>query len=425
MYKRRSQLALVAILILSALLLAACQNSNQTAVRQSEQAPVVILIEEVSTRLAAALERLNDTGEPNQATGGESAAVHAPDLVTGDSVANREDPLLGQADIASVNPFDGALTEATLVDLYERANPGVVNIVTSAGEGSGFVYDDDGHIVTNNHVVAGASRILVRFSDGAESEGELVGADADSDLAVLRVNVPASALTVVPLGSSNGLKVGQFVIAIGNPYGLQGSMTTGIISGLGRLLDEGQGYSISDIIQTDAAINPGNSGGPLLNLRGEVIGVNTAIESPVRANSGIGYAVPADIVHRIVPQLIAEGKATYPWLGLAGGTLVPTIGEAMGLEPTTRGVIVGNVIPDGPAAEAGIRGSTRQVTIEGVPVSVGGDVIVAIDDVTIVDFDDLLTYLVQETEVGQEIALTVIRDGSTMQVPVVLGQRPD
>ncbi|MCA9940531.1 MAG: trypsin-like peptidase domain-containing protein [Anaerolineales bacterium] len=319
----------------------------------------------------------------------------------------------------------GALTEDTFVNLYDRVNPGVVNIVTNLGQGSGFVYDTQGHVVTNNHVIEGASSIRVNFADGSEARATLVGATADSDLAVVKVDVPASKLTPLPLGSSDALHVGQFVVAIGNPFGLQGSMTIGIVSGLGRLLNEGQGFSISDIIQTDAAINPGNSGGPLLNLDGRVIGVNTAIESPVRASSGIGYAVPVDIVSKTVPQIIATGQVSYPWLGVSGVELNATLAQAMNLDANQRGVLVDRIVAGGPSEGTGLRGATGQTTVQGQAVRIGGDVIVGIDNQTVQDFDDLLTYITQDTEVGQTVTLHILRDGQPATVEVTLEARPN
>lgn len=317
-----------------------------------------------------------------------------------------------------------ALTEEVLVQLYERINPGVVHIITDGGQGSGFVYDSNGRIVTNNHVIEGASRIQVRFADGSEVSAQLLGRTPESDLAVIQVNVAADKLVPLPLGSTDQLKVGQFVVAIGNPFGLQGTMTTGIISALGRLLDEGGGYSISDVIQTDAAINPGNSGGPLLNLRGEVIGVNTAIESPVRGSSGVGYAVPADIIAKVIPQLITSGDVQYPWLGISGTPLTSAALRAMDLDENLRGIMVVQVVAGGPSQSAGLQGSNRQISVDGQAVAIGGDIILAIDGQTIADFNDLLSYITQETSVGQTITLQILRDGQTMDVQVTLGARP-
>ncbi|HEX6386516.1 MAG TPA: trypsin-like peptidase domain-containing protein [Anaerolineae bacterium] len=372
-------------------------------------------------------------------------------------------------DVPAVDTSNFLLEEQTLIDLYERLNPSVVNIrviVESAavtvpedeqqpfpplpeipgfpelpqiepvppgpqgGVGSGFVYDKEGHIITDNHVVANASRIVVTFADESEAEATLVGADPDSDLAVIQVDVDPDRLVPVTLGDSDALRVGQFVVAIGNPFGLEGSMTTGIISGLGRLLPAGAQtpggprFSIPEIIQTDAAVNPGNSGGPLLNMQGEVIGVNTAIESPIRAFGGIGYAVPSNTVTQVVPELIETGRVEHPWLGIAGTTLSLELAQAMELESDQRGVLVIEVVEDSPAGEAGLQGSDTQKTIDGLPAQIGGDVIVQIDDQPVADFDDLLTYIVRETEVGDTVTLTILRDGELQAVELTLEARP-
>ena len=347
-------------------------------------------------------------------------------------------PLAAPAESAAPDVFQ---QEQVLIDLYARANPGVVNITVVAGaagqgaarqvaQGSGFVFDMQGHIVTNNHVVAGATNIRVTFADGVEVPAQLVGADPNSDLAVIKVDPAAATLVPLPLGQSDALQVGQTVIAIGNPFGLEGSMTTGIVSGLGRLLPDGgvtpdgQRYSIPDVVQTDAAINPGNSGGPLLNLKGEVIGVNTAITSTGGTSSGVGYAVPVDIVSKVVPALIAKGKVEYPYLGISGGTLGSAAARAMNLPADQHGVLVAQVVPGGPADKAGLRGSDRQVEVDGLPVVVGGDVIVAVDGQPVREFNDLLTYLVRHTEVGQQVTLTLLRGGAQQEVKVTLAARP-
>lgn len=382
--------------------------------------PLVLLLALVLGGCGQAATAVLPASQPAVLTQSETSqpAVVAQTAPT-DSIAQASDSASSSAASA-----DGILAEDTLINLYERVNPGVVNIVINSGQGSGFVYDTEGHIVTNNHVIAGAARITVNFADGTEAPATLVGTDPDSDLAVIKVDLPASKLTPIPVGTSDDLRVGQFVVAIGNPFGLQGSMTIGIVSGLGRLLNEGQGFSISDIIQTDAAINPGNSGGPLLNLDGEVIGINTAIESPVRASSGIGYAVPADTVVSTVAQLLDNGEVRHPWLGISGVELNATLAQAMNLSEDQRGILVDQVIAGGPSAGAGLRGSNRQTSIGGQVVRVGGDVITGIDDEVVQDFDDLLTYVVQETEVGQTVTLHILREGQPTSVEVVLEARP-
>jgi len=345
-------------------------------------------------------------------------------------------------------------------DLYTKINPSVVNITVIEGAaasgngsrtnpfgngngnpngqgqgvaealGSGFVYDAQGDIVTNNHVVAGATKITVTFADGVEAAATLVGASPDADLAVIKVQGAANELHPLTLGASDALKVGEGVVAIGNPFGQAGSMSTGIVSGLGRLLADGGtsagggNYSIPDIVQTDAAINPGNSGGPLLNLSGEVIGVNTAIDSQSGSNSGVGYAIPADIVAQVAPALIQNGKYQAPYLGISGVTLGSDLATANKLDANTRGVLVADVASGGPAAKAGLKGSTTSTTVDGLPTAIGGDVIVSVDGQTVKQFDDLLSYLFRHTKVGQQITLGVLRGGQTTNITITLGARP-
>lgn len=326
----------------------------------------------------------------------------------------------------TVAPVDDSLVsllaqEQAFINVYDQVNPAVVNIAIGSGQGSGFLYDQQGHIVTNNHVVAGGGDILVTFSDGSQSSARVVGTDPDSDLAVIRVEQFPANVIPVTLADSDALQVGQLVIAIGNPFGLQGSMTTGIVSALGRLLpansSSGASYSIPDVIQTDAAINPGNSGGPLLDVQGQVIGVNSAIESPVRGSSGIGYAVPSNIVSVVAPQLIANGKVAHPWLGIAGTSLNESIAKTLGLPETQRGVLVSSVTGGGPAAAAGLRGGNGNNGL-------GGDVIVGVDGRSVASFDDLLGYIMQYTAVGQTIQLDVLRNGAVSAIAITLQPRP-
>lgn len=294
--------------------------------------------------------------------------------------------------------------------------------------GSGFVWDQQGHIVTNNHVVSGATKIEVTFSDGTTVPATLVGADPDSDLAVIKVDVSADKLQPVQLADSKSIQVGQLAIAIGNPFGLEGSMTTGIISAVGRslLADEtsAQSYTIPDIIQTDAPINPGNSGGILINVQGQVLGVTSAIESPVRANAGVGFAIPSAIVNNVVPALIKDGKYVHSWLGISGTTLTPDLAKAMDLDISQRGALVEEVLPNSPAEKAGLHASNNQTTIDGQLVNVGGDVITAIDNQSILQMDDLIAYLAGSTKVDQKITLTILRDGKQQNVDVTLAARP-
>ena len=328
--------------------------------------------------------------------------------------------------------------EQTLIELYRRANPAVVNVTTfmaaakpdspgvGVGQGSGFLYDGQGRIVTNNHVVENATRVEVIFSDGRTQEARILGVDPDSDLAVLEVDNTPAEVQPLPLGDSGALQVGQTVAAIGNPFGLEGTLTTGIVSSLGRVVPSGLSqFSIPQVVQTDAAINPGNSGGPLLNLNGEVVGVNTQILTGdgSRANSGVGFAVPADIIQKVVPDLIESGLYTWPWLGIRGGTLSPTIAKANDLDEL-RGAYISEVLPDGPAAKAGLRGAKREIEVDGLPVPVGGDVVTAVDGLAILSFDDLLEYIALRSEVGQTLKLTIMRDGRERTIEVTLEARP-
>lgn len=297
-----------------------------------------------------------------------------------------------------------------------------------SGEGSGFVLDKAGHLVTNYHVVEGADTIRVRFADGTSVLGEVIGYDSASDLAIVKVDVDASILKPIQFADSTQAKVGQVVVAIGNPFRLNSSMTTGIISGLGRSLaldvSTTLTFTIPDIIQTDAAINPGNSGGVLVDIKGQLVGVTTAIESPVRANSGVGYVVPSVIVKKIVPFLIEDGKYRQPYIGISGTDLTPEIAEAMGLDADQRGALVIAVNPGTPAEEAGLRGSDRITEIDGFETDIGGDVIISVDGQDIIDFEDLTAFLARYANVDQMIEITFLRKGEEMQTSLTLAPRP-
>jgi S1-C subfamily serine protease len=337
----------------------------------------------------------------------------------------------------------GATEEELLVNIYERVNPAVVNIRVAKrveqpatfftpdefyqeGQGSGFVWDQEGHIVTNNHVVEGADEVEVVFWDDTVVEGKVIGTDPDSDFAVVEVDLPAEELHPVELGDSEELKVGQLAIAIGNPFGQAGTMTRGIISALGRTFSPGSSpFAIPEMIQTDAAVNPGNSGGPLLNSQGQVIGINTLILSRSGSSSGVGFAVPINMAKRVVPVLMAEGEYHYAWLGITGQDLIPAIVEAMDLPAGTQGALVVEVGQDGPADKAGLRGSTETVESKGRPLEIGGDIILAIDGTPVQDMDDVIVYLVENTRPGQEVELSILRDGQEQKLTVELGERPD
>ncbi len=320
------------------------------------------------------------------------------------------------------------IEEQIVTRVYARVSPAVVCVTArnQFGEciGSGFVIDREGHIVTNNHVAEAAPELLVTLADERTVPAKLVGADPGSDLAVLKIDVPAEELTVVELGQSSTLQVGQRAIAIGNPFGLERTVTVGIISSLERTLPrDNSDFQLAEVIQTDAAINPGNSGGPLLDSQGRVIGVNTAIRSTTGANAGIGFAVPVDIVKRVVPELIAHGRYRHPWIGVRGRTITPEMVEAMDL-PVETGVLIAQVEPGSPADKAGLRGGGRQVVVSGVPMLAGGDIVVAINDKPVKRFDDIINYLASSTSVGDVVTLTIVRDGRQRQIDVTLEERP-
>ena len=319
-----------------------------------------------------------------------------------------------------------AAQEVVLNRIYETLLPSVVHIRVPTGEGSGFVWDDQGHIVTNHHVVAGANRIVVILADDTEVDAEFLGSDPDSDLAALEVNLPSSVIPPVTLGDSAALKVGQLSLAIGNPFGQEFTLTSGIVSALGRVIRSGNTpFSIPEVIQSDTPINPGNSGGPLLDRHGRVIGITTQNLSSSGANSGIGFSVPINTAKRVVPALIEQGRFEHAWLGISGVSLNRDLTEAMGLRGETRGALVIDVASDSPADDAGLRGSDRTVMIEGNDFQVGGDVIVAIESSPIEGLDDLIGYLNANTRPGDTVMLEIIRgDNERVPLDVTLGSRP-
>jgi S1-C subfamily serine protease len=335
-----------------------------------------------------------------------------------------------------------------LTNIYQRTSPSVVNIeVVSQNEvefdlldisgGSGFIYDREGHIITNAHVVNGAEEIRVTFNDGFLASASLTGLDTYSDLAVIQVEVEKSRLQPLTLGDSSTVRVGERAIAIGNPFGLASSMTVGIVSGVGRNLRSAElidaenaipGFQNPSIIQTDTQINPGNSGGPLFNSRGDVIGVNTAIRSTSGVFEGVGFSVPVNTVKRVVPELIAQGYVDYAWLGIDsqttdGGYGVAALAATLKL-PVNEGVMIETVAPNSPAEKAGLRGGTRAVLIREAPICIGGDIIVAVNDFYIKNLDELVSYLVMNNRPGDTITLRIVRDDQTFDVPVELEARP-
>src|SRR5215204_2801626 len=332
----------------------------------------------------------------------------------------------------------------TLSELFKNVEKSVVQIsskdetteLLGSRLGSGFVYDTNGHVITNNHVTAGGKDLHITFSDGTIYTGKVVGSDPHSDLAILLLDdVPKEKLFPLKLGNSSNLIVGQTVAAVGNPFGLSGSLTEGIVSGLGRLLpstpenifgndNRVASFSIPDIIQTDAAINPGNSGGPLLNLNGEVIGINSAIFSNTGVYAGVGFAIPSNTLKKVIPELMKNGSYPHPWLGITGVDVTPDIAKKMNLTEA-RGFLVIDVNSNGPADKAGIRGGDKIDTIDGREVELGGDIILAIDGNPVRKIDDILSHLEREKSVGDNITLTIIRDGIVQEKTTVLQARPD
>ncbi|HXG06774.1 MAG TPA: trypsin-like peptidase domain-containing protein [Nitrososphaera sp.] len=330
----------------------------------------------------------------------------------------------------------------SLPDLFDKTHSSVVQVTTGADAGrlgSGFVFDESGHIITNYHVISSGGPYDVTFSDGTIYRARLVGSDPYSDLAVLAVSlddVPEGKLVPLVLADSDKIRVGEQVVAIGNPFGLSGTMTTGIVSGLGRLIpaqspsspsqqggNSNNVFSIPNVIQTDAAINPGNSGGPLINMEGKVIGVNSAIYTGTGYFVGVGFALPSNMVDKVVSSIIETGSFRHPWLGVTGTNITPGIATSLGLQEP-RGFLVIDVVPGSPAEEAGIHGGSNRVTIDGRSVVLGGDVIIGIDDKVVRKIDDILVYLSSEKNVGDDVELVVIRDGRVQEIEATLGARP-
>ena len=321
------------------------------------------------------------------------------------------------------------------VSVYQKASPSVVNVISTVitrdfflnaipreGSGSGSFIDARGHVLTNNHVIRDAKKLEVTLADGSKWPAKLVGTDPDNDLAVIKIDAPADKLKPLPLGDSQRLQVGQKVLAIGNPFGLGLTLTTGIISSLGRNIRSEVGTMIEDLVQTDASINPGNSGGPLLNSEGEMIGINTAIISPTGTSVGIGFAIPVNTAKRIIPQLIAKGYVVYPYAGAAVQPLFPELAKLLKLK-VERGAMVIEVTPGGPADKAGLRGGNRQFQAGNVQLIVGGDVITRVDQHEVKDADDLIKYI-RERKPGDAVTLKILRDGQFKEVNITLQERP-
>ena len=353
-----------------------------------------------------------------------SQEIGTPDLITSNG---HSATILGD-EISS-----SSKSNLTLVELFEKSEEGVVKIkverigsVTDTGSvGSGFVYDNLGHIITNAHVVNGADKATVTFLDGSQYNAEIIGKDKFTDIAVIKVSEKPRLLHPLEIGDSSLLQVGEQVAAIGNPFGLSGSMTSGIVSQIGRLIAaQDSGFSIPDVIQTDAAINPGNSGGPLLNMKGKVIGINTAIQSITGEFTGIGFAVPSNTVSKIVPTLIEEGKYSHPWIGITGKDIDPDLARVLDLKQA-KGFLVLVVVDGSPAEKAGLKGVSETQVVDGKEYPVDGDIIISVDDKEVRKISDILIHLQREKSVGGEMVLGILRDGEFLHLTLELVERPD
>ncbi len=325
--------------------------------------------------------------------------------------------------------------EKNNITVYEKVADGVVNVTSTAiqmdfffnafptqGSGSGSIIDTKGHILTNHHVVANAQKLEVTLADGSKWPAKLIGSDPDNDLAVIKIDAPKEKLKVISMGDSKSLRIGQKVLAIGNPFGLQRTLTTGIISSLGRTIRSEVGTLIEDVIQTDAAINPGNSGGPLLNSEGEIVGINSAIISPTGGSVGIGFAIPVITAKRVVPELIAKGYVTYPYIGATIQSLIPEMAKYLELK-IERGAMISEVVKGGPADKAGLKGGNQKVQVGNMIVLVGGDIVVKVDQKEVKTNDELIRYI-REKKPGDTILLKVFRKDSLIDLKVTLGERP-
>jgi S1-C subfamily serine protease len=328
--------------------------------------------------------------------------------------------LENQIAILDANNQTGTISWSTIYNLLKDS---VVLIQTNLGLGSGFVYDTEGHIITNHHVIEDAETIEVTFLDGNITSATVVGMDIYSDVAVIKVDSQVTKLQPVVVGASSDLVVGEPVAAMGNPFGLSDTLTVGIVSALEREMEAAGKYVIIDVIQIDAAINPGNSGGPLVNSKGEVVGVNTAIQSETGTFTGIGFAIPSDTVKREIDELIETGSYKHPWLGVSALNVNIAIADAIGLDKP-QGVLLVNVTEGSPAEQAGLMGADQEIMVEGQTIPIGGDVITGIDDVATIRMTDLVVYMERNTSPGDLVVFEIIRDGDIRNIEVTLGERP-
>jgi len=354
-------------------------------------------------------------------------------------VSPQKTEIMSNSGFSNINNFDylnqisPKNSGMSLADLFAKSDDGVVQVIvrisndtsTSRDLGSGIVYDLNGNIITNNHVVKNATKITVTFHDGYSYPATIVGTDPFADLAVIKVNADLSVLHPLNLGDSSKLRIGEQVAAIGSPFGLSGSITSGIISQVGRLLEtpDTASYSIPDVIQTDTAINPGNSGGPLLDMQGKVIGINTAIQTNTGEFSGIGFAIPSNTIKKIIPILIKDRHFKHPWIGITGLSIDPDLSNTLQLH-VSSGFMIQNVVKESPAGKAGLHGYTNTTTIDGTKYRIGGDIITGIDNNQVRKLEDILNYLQEEKSVGDKITLKILRDGYTTNFDLILEERP-
>jgi S1-C subfamily serine protease len=440
--KTRIRLIVSFLMVSAVLVVAACSSSapsSDTLVTTPDTDAIVqAVLAEVESRLAGDAAATETGPGPDELAAAvldevearlaQQAPTPVPSVdanaIASEVLAQVESALAQKSTIVPASYDNAVSLQEVLINLYQRANPAVVYIIVPSGSGSGFVYSSEGYIVTNNHVVEGAGSYEVVFANGERQSAQLVGADADSDLAVIRVDELPIGVEPLPLALADSVQVGQFVVAIGNPFGEQGSMSLGIVSGLDRSLRSqrgastfGSSYSLPEVIQTDAPINPGNSGGPLLNLDGQVVGVNSAIASTTGTNSGVGFSIPVAAVRQVVPSLIADGAYAYSYLGVGIDDEISLSDQSSYDLPQVQGAYVVSVTSGGPADKAGLIAADPNT-------GRGGDLIVKIDDWQVDDFSDLNSYLVFHTTVGQTIQVTVLRDGEPMVLPLTLGARP-
>lgn len=424
---------LVATALISAAVAVACGGSSPTATIAATPPPnTVVVPTPTPQQQAVTSEVLSSTTSslPTAATMAEPVA--AAELDANDIVAAQEQVM--------INIYQDLLPSVVHIRVSSRLDTGSLSPSNprippaqdprdffQQGEGSGFIWDDDGHIVTNNHVIRDADRVIVTFADRVQIEAKVIGTDPDSDLAVLELVEKKEGSRPVTLGDSDTLQVGQMAVAIGNPFGQQFTMTTGIVSALGRTINSSNSaFSIPEVVQTDAPINPGNSGGPLLDRFGRVIAINTQIISRSGVSSGVGFAVPISIAKRVIPALIEDGHYDYSWLGITGSSLRSEIAVNMDLPKNTGGALIIQVSGDSPADDAGLKGSGESFIIDGIEFPSGGDIIVAIDGETITRMADLIAYLVSNTQPGDKVVMEVIRsDEGRIELDVTLGKRPN